>query len=181
MKYRKRAQNPQNSGASETEVGSVHIVHGFVGAEILLSELRARGVELSIDLSGGLVFNAPRGVMTDVIKERIRAQREDLVAMLERLVERAAIMEHDGGMDRDSADRHAWSDVVDHAFAKVDAPEDMPVGVEYPWCHGRRLIDDPLGLRCWDCDRMAWVYAPGAIVRLDYARSGLDNFPSAND
>lgn len=157
MKYRKRVQNPQKSGASETEVGSVDIVHGFVGAEILFSELQARGVELSIDPSGGLVFKAPRGVMTDVIKERIRAQREDLLTLLERC------------------------DVVDHAFCNVDAPEEMPVGVECPWCRGRRLIDDPYGLRCWDCDRMAWVYVPGAIVRLDYPQSGFDNFPLTNN
>jgi len=181
MKYRARTQNPHNSGASEPEVGSVDIVYGFLGAEILLSDLRARGVELSIDPSGGLAFNAPKGVMTYAIVERIRAQREDLVALLERSEKRASIMEHYSGMNRGSSDRNAWSDMVDHAPERVDDPEEMPAGVSCPWCRGRRLIDGPLGLRCWDCDRMAWVYVLGAIVRLDHAQSGLDNFHLTNE
>jgi hypothetical protein len=175
MKYRKRAQNPKKSGASVPEVGSVDIAYGFVGAEKLLSELRSRGVKLSIDPSGGLAFNASKGVMTNRIMERIRAKLEDLVALLERLDERAAIMEHDGGMDRDSADRHAWADVVDRAFKHVDAPEEMPVGAICPWCKGRRLIDDPGGCRCWDCRRLAWVRIGESIVRADYEEFDFEN------
>ena len=112
MKYRKRAQNPQNSGANEPEVGSVDIVYGFVGAEILLSELRARGVELSIDPSGGLAFNAPKGVMTNMIMERIRAQRDELVDLLELFDERAAVAQYDGGLSRSDAERLALAELL---------------------------------------------------------------------
>jgi hypothetical protein len=58
--------------------------------------------------------------------------------------------------------------------SEVVGPEPMPRGVNCPWCRGRRLIDDPEGMRCWDCRRLAWVRIVGAIVRADQPKTDLD-------
>jgi hypothetical protein len=170
MKFRKHAQNPQNSGASEPEVGSVDTVYGFVGAEILLSELRSRGVELSIDPSGGLAFNAPKGVMTDSIVDRIRAHRDELVDLLERLDERAAIAQYGGGLSRSDAERLALAELL---TKKHDVAPEL-AGVICPYCRSIEFEDVERGWRCRKCHRLAWVWLPGgSIVRADYEKTNL--------
>jgi hypothetical protein len=166
MKYKKRAQNPQKSGASESELGSVDIVRK-IGAEKLLSELRACGVVLSITPERAIKFNAPKGVLNNVIMQRIRANREDLLAVLERFEERAAIMEYDGVLARDDAERMALVDVLDKPLSPEYLPEEP--GWLCPWCRrGDRLIDADDGLRCGRCNRNAFVWIGDSIVRADY-------------
>ncbi|MFN7318594.1 MAG: hypothetical protein ACK5S6_03685, partial [bacterium] len=127
----------------------------------------ALGVILSIDDKGRLLFDAPKGVMTDELMVAIRPHREELVAIVERIEERAAIIEHDAGIPRSDAERMARMEVID------DTPEPMPAGVICPWCRGNRLIDSPGGMSCWDCRRLAWVCVPGAIVRADCPKIDL--------
>jgi hypothetical protein len=166
MKYRKRAQNPQKSGASQSELGSVDFVCRN-GAEKLLSELRAYGVVLSITPERSLAFKAPKGVMTNLIVQRIRANRDDLLDLLERFEERAAIMEYDGGLAREDAERMALVDMLN----KPPTPEYLPEepGWLCPWCRrGDRLIEADDGMRCGRCDRQAFLRDGNAIVRADY-------------
>lgn len=152
-------------------MGSAYLADRFTTVENLVSELYALGVVLSIDDRGRLSFEAPKGVMTDELMVGIRSHREELVGIVERIEERAAIMEHDAGIPRADAERMARMEVID------DAPEPMPMGVNCPSCQGRRLIDDPEGLRCWDCGALAWVRIVGAIVRADCLKIDLDNWP----
>jgi hypothetical protein len=161
VKYRNRAQNPQNSVPVDPVRGSAYLADRFTTVENLVSELHALGVVLSIDDRGRLSFEAPKGVMTDELMTGIRSHREELVGIVERIEERAAIMEHDAGIPRSDAERMARMEVTD------DTPEPMPEGVICPWCQGRRLVDSSGGLKCWDCRRLAWVSVPGAIVRAD--------------
>lgn len=143
----------------------------MTSARFLFQELHALGVLLQIDDRGRLSFEAPEGVVSEALIVRIRADASELLAIVERVEERAAVMEHDGGVARVEAERMARMEVID------DAPEQMPVGVHCPACQGRRLIDDPKGLRCWDCGRLAWVRIVGAIVRADQPKTDLDNWP----
>ncbi|MBM3967414.1 MAG: hypothetical protein FJ308_20510 [Planctomycetes bacterium] len=133
----------------------------MTSAKAFYRELIALGVALSIDARGRLGFDAPKGVMTDELMVGMRSHREDLVAIVERIEERAAIIEHDAGIPRSDSERMARMEVTD------DTPEPMPKGVICPWCQGRRLVDSSGGLKCWDCRRLAWVCVPGAIVRAD--------------
>ena len=133
----------------------------MTSAKAFYRELIALGVALSIDARGRLGFDAPKGVMTDELMIGIRSHREELVAIVERIEERAAIMEHDAGIPRSDAERMARMEVID------DTPEPMPAGVICPWCQGRRLMDSSGGLKCWDCRRLAWVSVSGSIVRAD--------------
>jgi hypothetical protein len=124
---------------------------------------------LAIDGRGRLSFDAPEGVMTDGMVHRIRSERDALLAVVERIEERAAIIEHDAGMARIDAERYAMAEVLD------GAPEPMPRGVICPGCKGRRLIDDPGGCRCWDCGRLAWLRIGKSIVRADYVEIDLED------
>jgi len=133
----------------------------MTSAKAFYRDLIDLGVALSVDARGRLGFDAPDGVMTDELMVGIRSHREDLVAIVERIEERAAIMEHDAGIPRSDAERMARMEVID------DTPEPMPEGVICPWCQGNRLIDAPGGLSCWDCRRLAWVCVSGAIMRAD--------------
>jgi hypothetical protein len=139
----------------------------MTSAKAFYRELSALGVILSIDDQGRLLFDAPKGVMTDELMVAIRPHREELVAIVERIEERAAIIEHDAGIPRSDAERMARMEVID------DTPEPMPAGVICPWCQGNRLIDATGGLSCWDCRRLAWVCVPGAIVRADAQKIDL--------
>ena len=167
MKYRNRTQNPQNSRADNLTRGFAYLADRFTTVENLVSELHALGVTLSIDARGRLGFGAPDGVITDELKRGIQSHREELLATVERLEERTAILEHDAGLDRSDAERTAWEEIID------DAPEVMPCGVICPWCRGRRLVESLDGLRCWDCRRLAWVFVSGSIVRADCQKNDL--------
>lgn len=147
----------------------------MTSAQSLFRELHALGVVLSIDDRGRLSFEAPEGVVSESLIVRIRAEGDALLAIVERIDERAAIMEYDAGFLRADAERIARMEVVD------DAPEPMPMGVHCPACQGRRLIDDPQGLRCWGCGRIAWVRIKGAIVRADCTEIDLDIQPETNE
>ncbi len=147
----------------------------FTTVENLVSDLQALGVVFSIGADGRLSYDAPRGVVTDEILARIRESGDEVLGIVERIEERAAILDYDAGLDRREAERCSLAEVID------DAPEPMPKGVICPWCNGQRLIDDPQGCRCWDCGRLAWVAVEGAIVRADYREIDLGNCPRNND
>ncbi len=139
----------------------------MTSAKSLIRELRALGVLLSIDARGRLAFDAPEGVIGEEMIALIRNHRDELLATIESLEERAAILEHDAGMDRSDAESAAWEDVVN------EAPEPMPPGVICPWCNGSRLVDALEGLRCWNCGQLAWVSVAGSTVRADCLKSDL--------
>ncbi len=139
----------------------------MTSAKSVIRELRALGVYLSIDARGRLAFDAPEGVIGEEMIALIRNHRDELLATVERLEERTAILEHDAGLDRSDAERTAWEEIID------DAPEVMPCGVICPWCRGRRLVESLDGLRCWDCRRLAWVFVSGSIVRADCQKNDL--------
>jgi hypothetical protein len=137
-------------------------------AESVFRELRALGVALSIDRNGRLIFDAPEGSVAEPVVARIRSHRDELLGIVERIEERAGILEYDAGLNRREAERRALAEVID------DAHEPMPMGVHCPACQGRRLIDDPKGMRCWDCRRLAWVRRGRSIIRSDCLEIDLD-------
>lgn len=101
-----------------------------MGAPDLLQELRRAGFSLSVSPSGDLVVK-PASKLTDDQRATIKAHKADILQALhspappfdrEAYEERAAIIEHDGGLPRDQAealaaeihgepldpDRHSW-------------------------------------------------------------------------
>lgn len=49
------------------------------------------------------------------------------------------------------------------------------VGIVCPWCRGKVLLDDADGVRCSDCDRLAWLNtAGGGLVRADQAEHDFE-------
>ena len=79
----------------------------------LTAELFNLEVVLSIDSSGGLAIDGPEDAFDDVLVGRLSLHRDDL---LELLIERAAIMEYDGGVIRDDAESLASLDVSRRVF-----------------------------------------------------------------
>jgi hypothetical protein len=76
------AQNTQNSPIDGRRVDSVYCVQGLGAIENLFDDLRAAGVELSIDRDGRLAFDAPADVMTPELLARVRAERDGLMALI---------------------------------------------------------------------------------------------------
>jgi hypothetical protein len=148
--------------------GSADFADRFTTVENLVSDLRALGVVFSIGADGRLSYDAPRGVVTDEILARIRESGDEVLGIVERIEERATILEYDAGLDRREAERRALAEVIN------DSPEPMPPGVICPWCNGSRLVDALEGLRCWDCGRIAWVRRGRSIIRADCLKVGLD-------
>jgi hypothetical protein len=152
----------------------------------LYRRLRTLGIRLSIDPAGRLAFDAPSGAMTSQLREDIRAHRIELLGLLESISERAAILEHDSGMSREDAERIALEGLMaiarpsptSSAASTTSAPmdprdEEMPDGVICPHCGSRQLVDDPGGMRCKPCGRLAWILDGPSIVRADYAKTDL--------
>jgi hypothetical protein len=46
-------------------------------------------------------------------------------------------------------------------------PHPMPPGVCCPWCRDNRLIDDPQGMRCFVCQRLAFLKFKYGLIRSD--------------
>ena len=74
-------------------------------AHALLAELRARGVALRV-VGDGIRFR-PKAAVTPELLTRMAACKEELLALIGQLEERAAIIEYDGGFTRAEAERRA--------------------------------------------------------------------------
>ena len=72
-------------------------------ATTLLCELRAKDVRLSAKRDQ-LAVDAPKGVLTDMLRQAIRTHKPELLDLVETFEERAAIMECDGGVPRAEAE-----------------------------------------------------------------------------
>ena len=86
--------------------------------ETLIRELQAVGVRLFIQ-DGRLAFDAPDGVMTNELLARLRDDRDAVLAAMELIKERAAIVEHDGRMSRADAERLAWDELIEQPVEPV--------------------------------------------------------------
>lgn len=61
------------------------------------------------------------------------------------------------------------------AQGDVNDSLDRPTAIRCPWCDGIDLIDDHGGLRCHDCDRLAWANtAEGGLARCEFADSVIE-------
>ena len=74
----------------------------------LLQQLHERGVILTPYSDGTLRCRAPQGVLTHALVEAMRQHKAELHALVEEWSERAALMEYDGRLPRDEAERLAW-------------------------------------------------------------------------
>ncbi len=140
-------QYPQNPIGSTLGGNSVDIAHTSGGPEKLLAVLRSSGVVLSIE-GDRLAFDAPEGVLTDELLDRMRAHREELLGLI-------------GPVESSSDD-------------PAPGGSSVPSSIACPRCRSADLIDEPEGLRCGDCDRLAWFDLPGGgWVRADHAELDL--------
>jgi len=80
-------------------------------ATALLDELRTKGVHLTVE-GEHVAVDAPKGVLTDDVRQAIRQHKPELLDLLEVFEERAAIAEYDGLLPRDEAERLAWACVL---------------------------------------------------------------------
>ncbi len=76
-------------------------------ATALLDELRTKGVHLTVE-GEHVAVDAPKGVLTDDVRQAIRQHKQELLALVEAVEERAAIAEYCGGLPRAEAEALAW-------------------------------------------------------------------------
>jgi tubulysin polyketide synthase-like protein len=79
-----------------------------MSALALLQQLHALDVALEPHLDGTLRYRAPKGVLTPALLDGMRQHKPELHALVEEWSERAALMEYDGRLPRDEAERLAW-------------------------------------------------------------------------
>ncbi len=191
-------QYPQNAVVTLPEGNCADIADTSERVRKLFDDLKSLGVVVSIAPDGRLSVDGPELVMTDDLLDRVRADRDDLLAMVERFEERSAIAEHDGGLSRDDAERLARAEVRDDLLTIVSKsqrddlspigdknevddlgtiatkPVLMPEGVYCPYCRGRSFYAVPVGSVCARCRRMAWVtLRSGSICRADRTNDEL--------
>jgi hypothetical protein len=77
----------------------------------LLATLHARGVTL-LPWVDRLRVDAPRGALTAELRQAIRTQKGELLALVEEWSERAAIAEYWGGVPRMEAEQLAWQCIL---------------------------------------------------------------------
>jgi hypothetical protein len=147
---RECTHNPHKCPEGPGEGNSADIAYTLGRVEILLAELRAAGVVLSV-VDEGLAFDAPADAMTEDRLARMRADREGLLALL------------GGGPVEVPRIEPEPQPVVDAQ------PEVEGVGsaVVCPWCGSDRLANDAEGVRCERCERLAWVLVGASLVRAD--------------
>jgi hypothetical protein len=79
-----------------------------MSAASLLLDLRRLGIRLEAD--GERLRYFPRSALTPDLLDQLKAHKADLLALIERFEERAAILEFDAGLIRREAERLAWDD-----------------------------------------------------------------------
>jgi hypothetical protein len=70
--------------------------------------LARRGIRL--EACGERLRYYPRSAMTPDLLDRLITHKAELIAIIERFEERAAIVEYDGGFSRAEAERRAWKE-----------------------------------------------------------------------
>ena len=125
--------------------------------QILFRDLQAVRVTLFIE-DGRLGFDAPDGALTDELLARLRADREAVLAALVKQTDTPEIL----------------SGEIEQPVDPVPESDEMPPGIHCPFCSCRRFTDEPRGMRCRNCSRLAWLFLPnGSAVRFDCAKLDL--------
>jgi len=141
-------------------LGSGDIEYDSGGVKSLFDRLAALGVVLSV-AANGLAVDAPAGVLSDDLVGLMRAHRDELLALAERV-------------QVDACDIAA-------ADAPTVAPERLGLGPGWvcPWCRsGDRLAPaEPDGLRCGRCDRLAFRFVGDGVERCDWVEPLLGDAP----
>jgi hypothetical protein len=75
----------------------------------LFQQLHEHGVILTPYPDGTVRCRAPKGVLTPALVDAMRRHKAELHALAEAFEERAALMEYDGRIPRDEAERLAWA------------------------------------------------------------------------
>ncbi len=75
----------------------------------LIQRCRAYGIELSID-GDDLLIRGRKHVLTNELLSELKENKQAILTRLEFYEERAAIREHDGGMEQIDAEEAAWLD-----------------------------------------------------------------------
>lgn len=75
----------------------------------LLQQLHALGVVLTPSPDGTLRYKAPKGVLTPALLDGMRQHKAALHDLVEAFEERAAILECDGQLSCEEAERVAWA------------------------------------------------------------------------
>lgn len=73
----------------------------------LMAECRTRSIRLAMACHGRLTIDAPQSALTIELLARLKANKSELLASLEELEERAAIIEFDANLSRRDAERLA--------------------------------------------------------------------------
>jgi len=76
----------------------------------IIEELRRLCVALRV--VGANLHYRPRSVVTPELGDRMALHKSELLALVERFEERAAIMEFDGDLGRAEAERRAWASIL---------------------------------------------------------------------
>ncbi len=74
----------------------------------IMADLGRLGIRLKAE--GERLRFHPRSTVTPELLHRLRDHKADLLDAMERIEERAAILEFDAGLSRDDAERFAWRD-----------------------------------------------------------------------
>lgn len=98
---------------ARTGPGFVYFVDNRRAVKSLFRRLVRLGVVLSMAPDGRLAFDAPDGVLGDNLLDSMRVHRDELLALIERFEERAAVRQFDGGIGRAGAEILAVTDVMD--------------------------------------------------------------------
>jgi hypothetical protein len=75
----------------------------------LLQQLHEHGVSLMPSPDGTVRCRAPKGVLTPALVDAMRQHKAELHGLVEAFEERAAILEYDGRIPHDEAERLAWA------------------------------------------------------------------------
>lgn len=131
----------------------------------IFKDLLSLGTVFYVNEDGRLAYEAPHGVMTAERIACLRNHREELLPLVGKMGERAAVMEVDGGLTREEATHLAREEVLE-AVSKH-------LVTLCPYCSCDRIIDEPNGCRCIACNRLAWVLDGLSIVRVDVRHMNL--------
>ena len=78
----------------------------------LLADCDAHGIRLALADGGGLEIDAPQDALTPDLLDRLKARKDDVLAIVESYEERAAVLEFDGGLERREAELMAWNSTL---------------------------------------------------------------------
>ncbi len=130
---------------------------------VLLKQMRECGFMFALRRDGKLLLESPDNAESRALRQRAKHLRTELLAILEEIQERAAIVQYEGQLLKADAESAAFAEAFDAYRNMLGIGRPLPklsANIQCPTCKEKKFEDFGIGWWCTTCENVVWLYVP---------------------